>query len=91
MPTQFSASIASGSSVSYAWDFGDGEVGSGADVSADRWINLNITVANLASTNSARLREILEMVPESARPALEEAISNLEVNYRKAIESLNEP
>jgi len=66
-------------------------IGGGANDTADRWTNLNITVANQASLNSARLREILEKTPKSARPALEKAISNLEANYRKAIESLNEP
>jgi PKD repeat protein len=50
MPTQFSTSIASGSSVSYAWDFGDGEVGSGADVSHVYGSPGNYTV-ELAASN----------------------------------------
>ncbi len=65
--------------------------GAGANVAADRWTNLNITIANQASMNSARLRKVMETAPESARQVLEKAISNLETNYRKAMEALNEP
>ena len=66
-------------------------IGGGANISTDRWTNLKINVANQASTNTARLRALLETAPESAKPALKKAIYNLEANYRKAIESLNEP
>jgi len=50
-----------------------------------------IKIASRSSENIARLRDLLEKAPESARPALLRAISVLENGYRKAIESLNQP
>jgi PKD repeat protein len=63
MPTQFSASIASGSSVSYAWDFGDGEVGSGADVSrvygSPGNYTVELTASNLVSQEKISMQVIV--------------------------------
>ena len=66
-----------------------GLVGAGANLTVDRRIQLKITVTNQASTNTYRLRTVLEEAPESSRPALEKAINKLESGYQKAIDSLN--
>ena len=63
--------------------------GRGARVSVDRRARLRTTVISHASNHSARLRALLETVPQSARPALLRAIAVSETGYEKALESLD--
>lgn len=65
--------------------------GAGANITVDRRAQLKVVVISKASTNTARLRAVLDTAPESSRPALTRAIDSLEVNYQKAIESLDKP
>jgi len=53
--------------------------------------DLIIKITNQFNYNIASLRALLETAPESARPALVQAISILEKGYRDAIMSLNQP
>jgi len=66
-------------------------VGSGNQVQAgaDRRVNLSVTMVNQANRNISQLRKILEIVPESARPAILRAIAIYEQGYENAIESLD--
>jgi hypothetical protein len=50
---------------------------------------LNTTVVNQANKNISRLRELLNIVPESARPAILRAIELSEQGYEIAIDSLD--
>ncbi|MFC1978004.1 DUF5667 domain-containing protein [Chloroflexota bacterium] len=50
---------------------------------------LKAMIVSQSNNNTARLRALLETVPESARPALLRAIVVSETGYKKAIESLD--
>ncbi len=63
--------------------------GKRAQPQAERKAKLKATVASHAVNNSARLRALLETVPESAKPALLRAIAVSETGYKKALESLD--
>jgi hypothetical protein len=56
-PTQLTATIAGGSNVTYEWDFGDGETGSGAVVShlytSPGIYDVEVTATNLVSQETA--------------------------------------
>ncbi len=62
-----------------------------AQSQVDRKAGIKATVTNDAINNSARLRALLETVPESAKPALLRAIAVSEAGYEKALESLDKP
>jgi len=49
---------------------------------------LNASIINQANSNIQRLRELLDVVPESVRPAIERAIALSEAGYEIAINSL---
>ena len=57
-PTQLTATIAGGSNVTYEWDFGDGETGSGAVVShlytSPGIYDVEVTATNLVSQETAQ-------------------------------------
>ncbi len=57
----------------------------------DRRARLKEIVVRKAVENPGRLRAVLEKAPESARPALLEAIRLSEAGYEKALESMDEP
>jgi PKD repeat protein len=54
LATQFTATVSGGSNVSYEWDFGDGEVGSGAEASHE-YANAGTYTATVTATNSVNL------------------------------------
>ena len=54
-----------------------------------RRAELKVIIARNAIEHSARLRALLEVVPESAKPALLRAIAVSESGYQRAIESLD--
>ena len=56
--------------------------------SADRHTRLRMTLSRHAVENPEMLREILEQVPESARPALLRAIALSDEAYKQALEAL---
>ncbi|MFC1987337.1 DUF5667 domain-containing protein [Chloroflexota bacterium] len=62
-----------------------------AQSQVERRAEVKASVTNDAINNSARLREILETAPESAKPALLRAIAISESGYKKALESLKKP
>ncbi len=66
------------------------QAGGGQDVriKVDRRARLRATVGRHAASHPARLRALLKMVPQSARPALLRAIAVSETGYEKALESL---
>jgi len=57
-------------------------------VKVDRRASLRETVALQANNNATLLRDLLETVPESVKPALLRAIALLEAGYENALESL---
>jgi hypothetical protein len=72
-----------------------GEVGQGQDISAgdedtgaDKQADLRWFLATRAAENQAALRQVLERVPESVRPALEDAIKLAGAGYEEAISNL---
>ncbi len=52
--TTLTAAITAGSNVSYAWDFGDGETGSGAVVT-HTYPNIDVFTAVVTASNSVSL------------------------------------
>ncbi len=62
--------------------------GKGAPVKGGQRGKLRAIVVRQANDNTARLRALLETVPESAKPALLRAIAISEAGYEKALESL---
>jgi len=65
--------------------------GKGALVKVDQRGKLRAIVVRQANDNTARLRALLETVPESAKPALLQAIAISEAGYEKVLESLEQP
>ncbi len=63
--------------------------GKESPVGVDRRARLRVIVARNAISNSARLRALLETVPQSAKAALLQAIAVSEAGYEKALESLD--
>jgi len=63
--------------------------GKQAGAKVDRRSRLRATVEYQANNNTARLRDLLETVPESTKPALQQAIDLLETGYENALESLD--
>jgi len=63
--------------------------GKEARVKVDRRARLRTIVVRYAASHPARLRALLETVPESAKPALLRAIAVSETGYEKALESLD--
>ena len=59
-------------------------------VKLDRRAKLRIIVTRRAIEHPAALREVLQKVPESARPALLRAIAASDTEYEKILEALNE-
>jgi chitodextrinase len=61
--TQFSAFISTGGDVSYSWDFGDGEIGSGAAAShqygSPGTYTVEVTATNLVSQDTASTKAIV--------------------------------
>jgi hypothetical protein len=53
------------------------------------WSRLRVIIENYSIKNSSRLRALLEIVPESARPALLRAIAISEIGYENAINSID--
>ncbi len=62
--------------------------GKEARVKDDRRGKLKAIIAHQSNNNTARLRALLDTVPESAKPALLRAITVSETGYEKALESL---
>ncbi len=63
--------------------------GKKAPIKVDRRGRLRATMVHQADNHSARLRALLETVPESAKPALLRAIAVSEAGYEKALKSLD--
>ena len=63
--------------------------GKTARLKVDRRARLREVVVRHATSHPARLRALLETVPESARPALLRAIAVSETGYEKALKSLD--
>ncbi len=59
-------------------------------VKVDRRVKLKIMVARCAVEHPAALREVLQKVPESARPAVLRAIAASDAEYEKILNALNE-
>jgi len=59
------------------------------DAGVDEWSKFKETVRSDAIKNSTRLRDMLEKLSPSARPALLKAIAISETGYEKALESLD--
>ena len=59
-------------------------------VKVDRRAKLRIMVARCAVEHPAALREVLQKVPESARPAVLRAIAASDAEYEKILNALNE-
>lgn len=53
----------------------------------DKRAELNMAVENKSAVNLKRLKAALAVAPESAKPALEQAIKQAETSYKKAIEA----
>jgi hypothetical protein len=73
-----------------------GEVGQGQgigagdeDTEAGKQADLRRSLATRAVENQAALRQVLERVPESVRPALEDAIELAGAGYEEALSNLN--
>jgi len=60
-----------------------------ARIKVDRRGKLRAIVVRQSNNNTARLHALLDTVPESAKPALEQAIAVSENGYKKALESLD--
>jgi hypothetical protein len=58
-------------------------------VGVDQRAELSVTVVSQANVNIPRLRALLDVVPESVKPAIQRAIDISEQGYQKAIESLD--
>jgi len=58
-------------------------------VGVDQRAELSVTVVSQANVNVSRLRALLDVVPESVKPAIQRAIDISEQGYQKAIESLD--
>ena len=56
----------------------------------DKQARLRAIVVRNAARHSAVMREVLEMIPESARPALQQAIANSNTEYEKVLRVLRE-
>ena len=65
------------------------EAGDGAQIQANRQVELRITAQRLATIHSARLRAVLETAPESVKPALHRAIAISVAGYEKVLEALD--
>jgi predicted membrane protein len=61
---------------------------SGAGIVTDRRAELRVTIANQAINNTTSLRALLDIIPESARPALLRVIAYLEAGYENALKAL---
>ena len=59
--TQFTATVSGGSSISYEWDFGDGEVGYGAETS-HQYAAAGLYTATVTATNSVSLASVTTVV-----------------------------
>lgn len=55
----------------------------------DHRADLRATITNDAASNTEHLRALLETAPESAKPALQQAIAISESGYERALNSLN--
>jgi len=60
-----------------------------ARIRIDRWARLKATVVRYAISHPARLRALLETVPQSTKPALLRAIALSETGYEEALKSLD--
>jgi hypothetical protein len=60
----------------------------GAGIVTDRRAELRVTIANQAINNTTSLRALLDIIPESARPALLRVIAYLEAGYENALKAL---
>ena len=63
--------------------------GKGAGAKVDRRTRLRATEEHQSHNNTALLRDLLESVPESPKPALLRAIAILETGYENALEALD--
>lgn len=63
--------------------------GKQAGVKVDRRARLRATVEHQSHNNTARLRDLLEKVPEQAKSAIQQAIDLSEKGYKKALEALD--
>ncbi len=70
---------------------GMAEGGTQVGAGFDRRAELRATVGRYAINHPARLRALLETVPQSARSALLRAIDVSETGYEKALKSLDQP
>ncbi len=67
-----------------------GSEGKGKGVKVNKWVKLRQMVAQHAVEHPAALHALLDRVPESARPELLRIIMELDAEYEKTLEALNE-
>ncbi|HEX5689913.1 MAG TPA: PKD domain-containing protein, partial [Roseiflexaceae bacterium] len=80
-PTKFTASVGAGTNVAYAWDFGDGKGGEGANVehtyAAVGEYNATVTASNAAGTQTASTTVVVNDVPIGGLTASANGPTNL--------------